>query len=527
MKFKSQIVLLAMAILFGGLLNLNAVAQDIPTLEEHQKAVILFDARISKMVEEAKEYGGSEGIDNIPMDGPFSGIKPSDMKRIFGAASLPKDMSFIGAMMMGPPDELPMEFFVRIEFKDADLLEKFQSKLAAESRKVEFGGKEFLAPQNGPLALAHRIDETTMEFGTKAYCLQEKRNFFTDRLSTAYKTAPNEPLRIVMDLETRADLIKEVVGMAKTQMQQMQMGGAAAGIAEGYLDLIDNAKSIVFTQTTSGENLATLMIEGVDEEQAAELKGGLGSAFLIVKGAAGQQMPQMKAQMKVSDKSIAVIKSIVDDLKATQEGTSVNVLIKKPEGFAEAAKEMQLAMAESAKTVQKMKNFRMMGLASLNYESAHREFPYQTKDGVHEDMSWRVKVLPFIEQNNLYDEITMDVSPRDEANSKFADKMPELYGTDGKSANVSWIQSTVKGFANITDGSSNTIMLIENPNAGPWMQNKPISVDDAIKMVTELKDGEQLVAVLYDCSVQMLDNKMDKDNLRNMLEPADGNRIER
>ena len=106
-------------------------------------------------------------------------------------------------------------------------------------------------------------------------------------------------------------------------------------------------------------------------------------------------------------------------------------------------------------------------------------------------------MLPFLEQNNLADQIDKEKGPEDKANSEFVDKMPKMFGADGKNSGVSWVQSEVKGFADITDGSSNTIMLIENPNAGPWMKNAPITADDAMKLVTNLKDGEDLIVVLY------------------------------
>ena len=497
----------------------SSVAQEIPELTENQKSVILFDARIDRFIEDAKQYDGSESLENFPMEGPFDGIKLTDLKRVFGTARLPDNLETVMEMMQGPPEKLPFDFFVRIEFNDAELLEKFASNLADDSKTIEIGGKEFFTDKYSPgIAVGHRIDETTFEFGTPDYCLQEKRNFFTEQLKAAYKTAPNEPVRLVIDLETRADLIKDVVEMGKQQFDNP--------IAEAYLELIDNAKSIVFTQSMASDELATLLIEGINEAEAKELKDGLegilGSAKLAMPGV----ITEMKRGLKVSEKSTGVVKTMVDDLEATVEGTSVSIVLKKPEGFEEAVGEIQLAVRGQAKVVSRQNDFRQMGLAALNFESANTEFPYNMEGDIHKDLSWRVRVLPYLEQHELFDQLETDKGPEDEANSKFADKMPKLYGADGKNSGVSWIKSDVKGFGDITDGSSNTIMLIENPNAGPWMKNTPLTAEDAMKLVSDLKDGEELIVVLYDCSTHSINNSIDKETLKNLLDPTDGNVVE-
>ena len=322
----------------------------------------------------------------------------------------------------------------------------------------------------------------------------------------------------MIDLETRADLIKDVVEMGKQQFDNP--------IAEAYLELIDNAKSIVFTQSMASDELATLLIEGINEAEAKELKDGLegilGSAKLAMPGV----ITEMKRGLKVSEKSTGVVKTMVDDLEATVEGTSVSIVLRKPEGFEEAVGEIQLAVRGQVKVVSRQNDFRQMGLAALNFESANTEFPYNMEGDIHKDLSWRVRVLPYLEQHELFDQLETDKGPEDEANSKFADKMPKLYGADGKNSGVSWIKSDVKGFGDITDGSSNTIMLIENPNAGPWMKNKPFTAEDAMKLVSNLKDGEELIVVLYDCSTHSINNSIDKETLKNLLDPTDGNVVE-
>jgi prepilin-type N-terminal cleavage/methylation domain-containing protein len=59
------------------------------------------------------------------------------------------------------------------------------------------------------------------------------------------------------------------------------------------------------------------------------------------------------------------------------------------------------AAREAARRMQCSNNLKQLALALHNYESTHRTFP---PSGIQSNqMSWAVMMLPFIEQNNLYD----------------------------------------------------------------------------------------------------------------------------
>ena len=106
------------------------------------------------------------------------------------------------------------------------------------------------------------------------------------------------------------------------------------------------------------------------------------------------------------------------------------------------------------------------------------------------------------------------------------EEMPEIFGPDGKVSGVSWIKSEVGGFGDLTDGSSNTIMLIENPKGGPWLENKPLTIDEAVKLVTGLTDGKELTVAFYDGSCYKISNRVPEKTLRNLFDPKDGNAVD-
>lgn len=498
-----------------------ASAQDVPQLKEHQKSVALIDIQVDRLIKEAVAFGiQQEAIDQTELEGPFREVKPSEIKRVFGAICLPKHLDQAMAMAGGPPkDGLPLQFFLRFKFKNAAPLARVQALVAADSETVTLpDGKEYLTPK-GPVRgifFAHQVDETTFEFGTKSYLLQSKRNFFTDRLKTAFASAPKEPVRLVVDLETRREFLQEAAKVAKENLDP---------ISSAYLDLIDNAKSLAVTSSLSSENLLSMIAEANNDSDAEELAEGidglLGMAKIGLGVTYGQLAQQAPPEMK---EPLDMGKGIVDTLAVTQSGTSVKMFVKKPQGFEEKVAKFQRDVAVLAKKTARMNNFRQLALAVHNYAAAYRKFPFGN-DG-KSVTSWRVKMLPFIELNSIANKIDLSKSMKEAPNSQFAEKMPEIFGPGGSNSGVAWIKSTVSDFSEITDGTSNTIMLIENPKGAPWLEDNPLTIDAAVKLVTGLADGEELIVAFYDGSCSRISNRVPEKELRNLFDPRDGNIVD-
>jgi prepilin-type processing-associated H-X9-DG protein len=148
----------------------------------------------------------------------------------------------------------------------------------------------------------------------------------------------------------------------------------------------------------------------------------------------------------------------------------------------------------AARRAQSMNNLRQIALAALNFESTFRRFPAaysQSEDG-KPLLSWRVHVLPFLEEGNLYEQFNRDEPWDSPHNLALLDRMPAVYrgpqsqaepghtvylGVMGQNAAFGNPQqaggrSAASGgrFATITDGSSNTVMAVEVSDelAVPW-----------------------------------------------------------
>jgi hypothetical protein len=161
-------------------------------------------------------------------------------------------------------------------------------------------------------------------------------------------------------------------------------------------------------------------------------------------------------------------------------------------------------------------------------------------------LSWRVAILPFIEQFALYRQFKLDEPWDSEHNKKLLARMPRVYaprvGTT-KVAHGTFYRvftgphtpfnpaGTRRGLvslgarfpAGFPDGTSNTFLVVEASEAVPWTKPDELAYD-AKKAVPKL--GGQFpgtfLAAFADGSVRVIRSTIDEKTLRLLIDPADG-----
>jgi Protein of unknown function (DUF1559) len=152
------------------------------------------------------------------------------------------------------------------------------------------------------------------------------------------------------------------------------------------------------------------------------------------------------------------------------------------------------AAREAARRASSANNLKQIGLAMLNYESAYGKLPARAirdKQG-KPLLSWRVAMLPYLEQDTLYKQFRRDEPWDSEHNRKLIARMPAVYRspnqTSAPGTTVYLVpdgEGTMFGgkdglrIAQIRDGTSNTIMAVEadNDQAVPWTKPDDLKVD--------------------------------------------------
>lgn len=150
-----------------------------------------------------------------------------------------------------------------------------------------------------------------------------------------------------------------------------------------------------------------------------------------------------------------------------------------------------------------LNNIRQLTLAMLNYESANGHLPPayiadETGKPIH---SWRVLLLPFMEQEALYHQYSFDEPWNGPNNSKLHDEVVSLYQCPSvrrgeQVGNTSYMVMTGKGtafdgdhetaFSEVADGTSNTVLIVEVANSEThWMEPTDIALDEAPARFTD------------------------------------------
>ena len=177
-------------------------------------------------------------------------------------------------------------------------------------------------------------------------------------------------------------------------------------------------------------------------------------------------------------------------------------------------------------------------MAVANYESTYGHFPppYLGDEHARPLHSWRVLLLPYIEQQELYDRIDFTQPWDSPANRPLASPMPQflaMYGRDKSDTGVSnylavvgeetvWPEDAQVSYADIGDGSSNTAMIVENVGANvPWMEPRDLKfreMDFTLGSPNGISSDWPNPAVLMaDHSVHSPDLKANPEVVRAML----------
>jgi len=171
-------------------------------------------------------------------------------------------------------------------------------------------------------------------------------------------------------------------------------------------------------------------------------------------------------------------------LAASGDATLVNAL---RSGLVPAA----AASRAAAMRAQSVNNLKQIGLAFHRYHHVKGKLPASANLGPDGKTphSWRVAILPFIEQNDLYNQYKLNEPWDSPSNLKLIEKMPAIYAhpQQGRGSSPSYYVisgpgavfngSTSLTFDKLTDGTTNTILAVEAARETPWTKPEDIAFD--------------------------------------------------
>jgi prepilin-type processing-associated H-X9-DG protein len=185
-----------------------------------------------------------------------------------------------------------------------------------------------------------------------------------------------------------------------------------------------------------------------------------------------------------------------------------------------------------------MSNLKQIGLAMHHYNDTHDCFPPAaiTDENGNPLLSWRVVILPYLEEEQLYRKLHLDEPWNSPHNLAFLDQMPNVYkcpsdkslkpGMTGYQVVVGQDTAFTPDFQGLklsefTDGLSNTLFVGESDHSVPWTKPEDVPAEIAlhVKGLTGTHGNHKtgFNALFGDGSVKFLKSSIDPQRLYWML----------
>ncbi len=411
--------------------------------------------------------------------------------------------------------------------------QKLGGRMTADLEPVTINGREGF--ELGPDGAVLSIDEKTIIVGTGAYLkrMVNAKGASSDLISAlkAERESDNVTAFVAIDpiremIKSNLPTVDEVPPPFRKFLELPDMikyvGYRSSFAANGKEQILIGA-----TSDSAAEEIVTLVEEGIDMGKQAAI------AWLTnVSGIAEDDY--LDAIVQYAERATKFIKAAVHP---EVSGSELVYTIQGQGGMGAVATTGTLIgmllpavqqVREAARRTHAMNTLRQFVLASLNYESALGHFPSQgsySEDG-KPLLSWRVHVLPYLEENKLYEQFHLDEPWDSDHNIQLLDQMPTIFESPnlgdlgGKTVFLAisgegtvFHKDQKTKFSDIADGSSNTVLFVEADESEAVNWTEPtdwqFDKDDPMHGLGGLRPGG-FNAAFCDGSTRFISNSVDE-----------------
>jgi hypothetical protein len=481
-------------------------------------AVVILSARVSELFEhpalkKLQNLKAQPGFDPLAEGEKYLGVKLRDIERLtLYLRALPSnDQPTLVISTVAPFDQ-----------------KKVLAALGKNAKTDKRGGKTIHSDAASRKAI-YLVDDHVFAVG-----------FLGDIESLVDRNtaATSEPTSVALNAAAQKHTVVFGLNLAKVKEHL----GEGLPPAMEFLKPLLQGREAIMTVDVSESAKADLQVTYSDEASTEEGKKALASGLQAAIGALKQQIGSLKqesgraAEAQLLDN---VVRALADT-KIASDGSRLSgkLSLRVSNDQVSAGLDAMLArLRELSRRAQGTNNLKQIALAMHNYLDVNRSFPPVAicdPDG-KPLLSWRVLLLPYLEEGVLAKEFHLD-EPWDSAhNKKLVSRMPKVFAVEGAGAKEG--ETFYQGFSgdgaffegkkgrritDITDGTSNTFLVAEANRAVPWTKPEDISYD-ASKPLPKLgfrKDG--FFAAFCDGSVRFIPKKTPEATLRAYITPNGG-----
>lgn len=352
-----------------------------------------------------------------------------------------------------------------------------------------------------------------------------------------WEKVKGSPIAIIVKSEAiRAAKKHEDPAGVRTPQAEFREMLSAADMAS---PLWEDTDAVALGIDLQGDLRVSLHAESGSAEQAKEVSSTISAVSTLGRNWLKSQVETNKQMPPVSIVLAELARETLTNMKVTNEGSSTQaVLVLADKGKVAAMLPGLIGSARQAAEQQvAANNLKQIMLALHNYHDTYGKFPPAIVYGPDGKTphSWRVAILPYIEQDALYRQYKFDEPWDSETNKKVLAKVPAIFqdpSEKGKSTNASYfavagpktiinLGAVGARMADITDGTSNTIAIVDAKKDIPWTKPEDLAIDTPAAMLGYQK--ETFLAGMGDGSVRGTKKSIDATMLKWLFLRDDGN----
>ncbi|WP_417746235.1 DUF1559 domain-containing protein [Rosistilla oblonga] len=384
-------------------------------------------------------------------------------------------------LVFGMPGPGGPEFGVVATLDKPIEIESLNPNVIDPESKREVDGKTFYAiPNSPPNAVLHQISPTQLIFGTEYFVTQ----MLADRITggplahLASQTVDNGQAQALIVVEPIRPILSGFVNQALLQAPEELQD------LSRLPELLDSIELRYAAKTGFAGDMT---LNASDDVSAEEMELVIERTRLYGRDTLLQSIPQLlNEEGPVADSmrayGVRLTNTLFDMIRPKAKGRSI--VINTSDIQVDVASAGMLvglllpavqAAREAARRMSCSNNLKQLALAVHNYHSVYKKLPSNIVDKQGKPLlSWRVALLPYLEQNELYSQFRLDEPWNSAHNLPLAERMPALFACPsgpqlpGKTAyqiplgeNLSMLSDNPLLFRDIIDGTSNTVMMVE------------------------------------------------------------------